>query len=297
MTLLTGAAFATFAQLKRTASGTYMRVIGLCRFSYPAIGGFKRMHDSVEEREAYLFAPERMALRFRHFETLTLPSIAAQKDKRFTFLVVTGERMPKPYWERLNDICAPVPEIKVVTAPPAKHRTAMQDVILRELGNDELESLQFRLDDDDAVGANFVRSIRRTARLAWKLRSEWQNLVIEFSRGYSVKLTPDGILAQEIQGQFLACGLAVLFRPGDMQTVMNFAHHKLHHTMPTIIDPTTPMYLRAVHDDNDSRARGKDTGLKPLTDTDRTFFKARFNVDEAAVQAAFGAPTALRGKA
>ncbi|WP_338549073.1 glycosyltransferase [Roseovarius phycicola] len=273
-----------------------MRVIGLCRFSYPAIGGFKRMHDTVEEREAYLYAPERMDLRFRHFEALTLPSIAAQKDKRFTFLVVTGERMPKRYRDRLNDICASVPEVKLVTAPPAKHRTAMQNVIKAELGEDQTESLQFRLDDDDAVGTNFIRGIRRTARLVWKLRADWQNLVIEYSSGYSIKLTPDGILAKDMQGQFLACGLAVLFRPQDKKTVMNFAHHKLHHSMPTIIDPTTPMYLRAVHDDNDSRARGKDTGLKPLTDEDRAFFKARFNVDEKAVQAAFSSLSALRDK-
>ncbi len=273
-----------------------MRVIGLCRFSYPAIGGFKRMHDTVEEREAYLYTPERLDLRFRHFEALTLPSIAAQRDKRFTFLVVTGERMPKTYWDRLNDICAPVPEVKVVTAPPAKHRTAMQDVIKAELGEDQTESLQFRLDDDDAVGTNFIRGIRRTARLVWKLRADWQNLVIEYSSGYSVKLTPDGILAKDMQGQFLACGLAVLFRPQDKKTVMNFAHHKLHHSMPTIIDPTTPMYLRAIHDDNDSRARGKDTTLVPLNDEERAFFKARFNVDEAAVQAAFSAQPALRDK-
>ena len=32
-----------------------MRVIGLCRFSYPALGGFKRMHESVEDREARSF--------------------------------------------------------------------------------------------------------------------------------------------------------------------------------------------------------------------------------------------------
>lgn len=273
-----------------------MRVIGLCRFSYPAIGGFKRMHDTIEDREAYLYAPKRMELRFQHFEALTLPSISAQLDKRFTLLVVTGERMPKPYWDRLNDICRTVPEIKVVTAPPAKHRTAMRDVILSEIGDKDTETLQFRLDDDDAVGTNFVRGIRRTARLAWKLRADWKNLVIEYSRGYSVKLTPDGILAEEIQGQFLACGLAVFFRPGDTQTVMNFAHHKLHHTMPTIIDPTTPMYLRAVHDDNDSRARGQDKTLKPLNTEDSDFFKARFNVDEVAVQADFSAPSELRDK-
>lgn len=275
-----------------------MRAIGICRFSYPALGGFKRMHDTVEEREAYLYAPERMELRFRHFETLTLPSITAQKDKRFTFIVLTGERMPKPWWDRLNDICAPVEQIKIVTAEPMKHRTAMQLAIQHELAQgDDDESLQFRLDDDDAVGTNFIRGIRRTARLAGKLRAGWQNMVIEYSRGYSVKLTPDGILAREIQGQFLACGLAVLFRPGDPKTVMNYGHHKLHHSMPTLIEPETHMYLRALHDDNDSHARTSTKGLAPLTADQRAFFKERFNVDEAAVQAAFSAPAAIPGKA
>lgn len=274
-----------------------MRAIGICRFSYPALGGFKRMHDTVEEREAYLYSDARMELRFRHFETLTLPSIAAQKDKRFDFIVLTGERMPKPWWDRLNDICAPVEQIKIVTAEPMKHRSAMQLAIQRELATEEdAESLQFRLDDDDAVGTNFIRGIRRTARLASKLRSGWQNMVIEYSRGYSVKLTPDGILAREIQGQFLACGLAVLFRPGDSKTVMNFGHHKLHHSMPTIIDPNMEMYLRALHDDNDSHARTTDKNLKPLTDEQRSFFKARFNVSEADVKAAFSCSLGLRDK-
>ena len=274
-----------------------MRVIGICRFSYPAIGGFKRMHETVEDREAYLYATQRMELRFRHFELLTLPSIAAQKDKRFTFLVMTGERMPKPYWERLNDICAPVEQIKVITAPPAKHRTAMQQAIQTEIGSEDTETLQFRLDDDDAVGIQFVRSIRRSARLAWKLRSGWDNMVIEYSRGYSVKLTEDGIVAKDIQGQFLACGLAVSFRAGESKTVMNFPHHKLHHTMPTVIDPTIPMYLRAVHEDNDSRARGQDTALEPLTADEQRFFKSQFNVDETKVRAAFTPEPALLGKA
>ncbi|MCR9113755.1 MAG: putative rhamnosyl transferase [Rhodobacteraceae bacterium] len=274
-----------------------MRCIGICRFSYPAVGGFKRMHDTIEEREAYLYAPERMELRFRHFETLTLPSIAAQKDKRFTFLIVTGERMPKPWWERLNDITAPVEQIRIVTAEPMKHRTAMQLAIQAELGDEETESLQFRLDDDDAVGTNFVRGIRRTARLAGKLRQAWPNMVIEYATGYSVKLGPDGILAQPVRGQFLACGLAVLFRPGDTKTVMNYGHHKLHHEMHTIIDPETVMYLRAVHDDNDSRARTREGALQPLTDEERAFFKARFNVDESVVKAAFSAPYGLRDTA
>ncbi|MEL7214287.1 MAG: glycosyltransferase, partial [Pseudomonadota bacterium] len=27
-----------------------MQVVGLCRFSYPGFGGYRRSHDSIEER-------------------------------------------------------------------------------------------------------------------------------------------------------------------------------------------------------------------------------------------------------
>ena len=269
-----------------------MRVLGICRFSYPALGGFKRMHDTVQDREAYLYAPERMELRFRHFETLTLASIAAQRDPEFTFLVLVGDSLPKPYLERLRDITASVPQVRIVSRPPMKHRLAMQLVLQEELADTETESIQFRLDDDDAVGIHFIRALRRTARRSRRMREGWRNMAIEYRSGYSAHLSADGISARAVQAPFWACGLAVLFQPGDPKTVMNYPHHKLHEVMPTLIDPSTPMFIRAVHGDNDSGA--SDTRLKPLTDTESADFKARFNVDETYVKAVFSGQAAPR---
>lgn len=269
-----------------------MRVLGICRFSYPALGGFKRMHDTVQDREAYLYAPERMELRFRHFETLTLASIAAQRDPDFTFLVLVGDSLPKPYLDRLRDITASVPQVRIVSRPPMKHRLAMQLVLQEELADTETESIQFRLDDDDAVGIHFIRGLRRTARRSRRMREGWRNMAIEYRSGYSARLSADGISARAVQAPFWACGLAVLFQPGDPKTVMNYPHHKLHEVMPTLIDPSTPMFIRAVHGDNDSGA--SDTRLKPLTDTECADFKARFNVDETFVKAVFSDQAAPR---
>jgi len=274
-----------------------MRVIGLCRFSYPALGGFKRMHDTVEDREAYLYQPERMNLRFNHFETLTLPSIAAQKDQRFTFLIVIGPRMPKPYLDRLRDITAPVKQIKIVEMEPIKHRYAMQAAIKEELGEDTEESLQFRLDDDDAVGLNFVRAIRRLAGRSASMRQPWQNMVFEFSSGYEALLSPEGIRLREVQIPFLACGLAALFKPGAKKTIMNFGHHRLHETMPTLIDPGMPMYIRAVHDDNDSQASDRKDKPAPATPEQLDLLREKFNVDAAHVKSVFGDRAVLRDTA
>lgn len=57
-----------------------MQVLGLCRFRYLGHGGFKIMHETLDERRAYLYAPERMEDRFRQFKAITLPTIAGQTD-------------------------------------------------------------------------------------------------------------------------------------------------------------------------------------------------------------------------
>ncbi len=267
-----------------------IRAVGICRFSFPALGGFQTLHDTVEERETYLYAPERIENRFRHFEALTLPSISAQTDPRFTLLIVIGKSLPQQHKDRLHDLTTQIPQIKIVESDPMRHRIAMQRVIQTELrGHDDL-SLQFRLDDDDAVGINFIHSIRRTTRLATKLHRNWNNMVLEYSSGYTVRLTQDGILAQKAETPFLSCGMAVLFRPDSSKTVMNYGHHKLHHTMPTLIDPQMDMYLRAVHDNNDSKANQKAKSLAPLDEAGQILFKERFNVDNEQVKSLFTGP-------
>jgi hypothetical protein len=66
-----------------------MQVIGLCRFSYPAIGGFQVEHETIEDRIAYLYADARIEERFRLMEAVALPCIpdrprirAVDRDRR-----------------------------------------------------------------------------------------------------------------------------------------------------------------------------------------------------------------------
>lgn len=267
-----------------------MRIIGLCRFSYPALGGFKRMHESVGEREAYLYNPERMELRFRHFETLTLPSIQQQQDEEFTFLIMIGENMPSPYLDRLMDLTSPIEQAKVIPTPPMQHRLAAQSVILNELGDNRPDSLQFRLDDDDAIGKEFTRLIRRRANQTARMRRHWRNMAFEFRKGYQVSLSENGMKARRVKSDFLACGLAATFRADDEMTIMNYAHHKIHNKMPTLIENSPAMYLRALHNDNDSRANAKINLLESLTTETEVMFKDRFNADENYVKQIFSEP-------
>lgn len=273
-----------------------MRVIGVCRFSYPAHGGFRRMHDSLEEREAYLYDDARMALRFWHFESLTLPSLKAQTNPEFTVLVIIGENMPKHWLDRLHEITAPLPQLKIVPTPPIKHRTALELAIKAELGDTDQPSLQFRIDDDDAIGIDFVQQARFALRRSGRFHRETGRMAFDFNSGFSVKLSDTGLAVRAEFGHFLSCGLAVYFPAKDTKTVMNFGHHKLHQVMPMMIQPAPPMYLRSKHDDNDSGDKFQPRNLVPADEAQKELFKTRFNVSEDHIAKVFDDLSALRGK-
>ena len=113
-------------------------------------------------------------------------------------------------------------------------------------------------------------------------------MAIKYPCGYTVLLTPDGILAQELADPFLTCGMAILFRPGDRRTVMDYPHYKIHRSMPTLLmDPESPMSLRGNHEEQATHGKVEIGNIKPLTEEQRIFFKDHFNVDEAAVKAAY----------
>ena len=95
-----------------------MQVLGLCRFSSPALGGFQREHQTRGERQAYLYDTARLIHRFRLFESLCLPSITAQTDRDFTFLILTGDDLPASALDRLHGLVDDYPFIQVLLEPP-----------------------------------------------------------------------------------------------------------------------------------------------------------------------------------
>ena len=175
----------------------HMQVIGLCRFSYLGHGGFQVVEEDMDVRAAYLYAPDRMEERMRTFEMITLPSIRAQTDGDFVFLIVIGERMPEPWLSRLHDMTRDVPQIAIRAYPPRRHRRIMQKAIneFRDFGNEPC--LQFRLDDDDAVGVDYVERTRETASDLAAFSRTHGNIAIDFNRGFSAPVSIERAMSFE----------------------------------------------------------------------------------------------------
>lgn len=268
-----------------------MQVIGLCRFSYPAIGGFQIDFDSFQSKLDYLYAPARLNERFATFETITLPSLRAQTDPDFTLVVVIGETLPDTYRNRLESLLEDVPQAVIQTHAPAQHRPIMKKIINSVRTDHSTPCLQFRMDDDDAVAVDFVQRLRHVARDVQALVARKDLLAIDFNRGFIVQPGPKGIAAAKTTIPYQTAGLAMMVPPASRLTVMNFAHHKLAERMTTVTLTDSVMMLRGHNAFNDSR-QGRSARQHELTlmdETDEALMRERFNIDCDAVRAAFSA--------
>lgn len=269
-----------------------MQVIGLCRFSYPGLGGFQITHDSLNERIAFLYAPERLEERFRSFETITLPAIRAQFDPDFTFLIVIGDSLPDVHRQRLDALVADVPQVVIQAHPPGRHRTVMQEAInsVRAKGSDPC--LQFRLDDDDAVSFSYVHDLRSAARNVAGLMKDHRTVAIDFNQGYIARPGPKGIAAAPIQAPYWTAGLGLMIRPDIRLSVMNFGHHSVHKKMPTVTFTGKDMMLRGFNRFNDSRQGPgiKPVRLKPLDADGELLFGMTYGIDCDHVRRVFSDP-------
>lgn len=148
-----------------------MQIVGICRFSLLGRGdwaAFRNIPQNevqetariLEERKATIFASERLERRFKSFEHLTLASIRAQTDPDFIFLVLASELMPQEYRDRLTALCASVPQV-VLRFFPIMNVGEAQQRAFNDLGLNYLNTLQFRLDDDDALCDAYIRRMRQ----------------------------------------------------------------------------------------------------------------------------------------
>jgi len=267
-----------------------MQVIGLVRFSYPALGGFQIEHESPEARAAFLYDHVRMNERFATFAGLTLPPLRAQSDPDFTLAIVVGDAMPEPLLQRLFDLVQDMPQAVIIPRAPGRHRQVMREVI-NHVRNDAcpLPSLQFRMDDDDAVSVRFVERLRHHAAALRTFLAQNRYVALDFNQGHIARITPRGIRAKAAIETLWTPGLGMAVAPGASRGIMNFSHAKLGRVMPVVTLPEPDMFIRGHNEFNDSRQKDgiKPVRLPPLDAAGEAHFKQHFNISADAVRALF----------
>ncbi len=270
-------------------SNPKMQVIGLCRFSYPALGGFQIEHETPAARTAYLYDPARMEERFATFTALTLPPLMAQTDPDFTLAIVVGDAMPDALLERLLDLTQNMPQAVIIPRAPGRHRQVMREVINQVRGDSPLPSLQFRMDDDDAVAVTFVQRLREAAGDLGGMLAKHRYVAIDFNQGHIARIGPKGIHAKDTVETLWTPALGMAVAPGASRGIMNFSHAKLGRVMPVVTLPGEDMYIRGHNQFNDSRQKD---GVKPvrlplLDAAGEAAFRRTYNIDADHVRALY----------
>lgn len=257
-----------------------LQVIGLCRFSYPAIGGFQVDHETIEDRIAYLYEKVRLEERFRLMEAVALPCIKAQTDEDFELIIVIGDQLPSDYSDRLHDITADIPQVRIITEPPRPQREVMKEIFNKARKDPSAPCLQFRHDDDDAFAVDFIERLRAASHDAQALSAQHKVVNFDWNKGIVAEFGPNGIASTDIFRQLYPAAMGMQIRGGSSLTIMNFAHEKIARFMPVVSYAEPQMFVRSHNSSNDSRQKPvKKVPVEPVDLKQAQIFKDRFAID------------------
>lgn len=250
------------------------RILGICRFSYLGRGDWGAYQGtklgSPEEMAArcsmagMLYQDERLAFRFRTFEALTLPSIAAQTDPDFTFLVVTSPEMPAEWLARLRFICEAVPQAAVLVSDAPDIGAALAPNLAAMTKNGERRLVQFRLDDDDCLAVGYVENLRNAA----KALRHYPGFAFSLPKALLVTNYPGaGPCRYEMVKPFHAAGAAARV-PNAEQSIFAFGHYALARRFIALTDhlPYGSLQIKAVGHDSQQVLPTRGSGISVMSE-------------------------------
>src|SRR5690606_9470911 len=166
-------------------------VVGI-RFSIlSSLPNWKVARGEFEAYRDQLFDEERLAYRFRLFESVTLPSLRDLRVPpvmRVHVVIITSAHLPEWARQRLAAVTESLPSVKIVEVDVEGPN--VRDVIDRESRafiqanrwrNEKVVCATVRLDDDDALDAGYLQALRPFAF------AKFAGMAVSFPRGYAAE--------------------------------------------------------------------------------------------------------------
>lgn len=269
------------------------QIIGLMRFSYPAKEGFSVSQMEETDLEAHLYDPERLEKRFKYLETITLPSLAGQTDPDFVQVILGGTSMPFRFKKRLRALEEQYAFLKCVFLPRMGALGAAKRAFRRGIAEGATHVTGFRIDDDDAVSVDYIARTRDLADKVIGAGLADRPYIIAFSKGvYWDMNSPSKPFHEfrEAQPLGLACAMITT---AEMETcVYRYNHRRLACHVPTYMDPDEFMFLRTLHQHNDSGRKIPPHAQRMDLERGRRLMENRFSLDADAALALMPDPPA-----
>ncbi|RCW81386.1 glycosyltransferase [Paracoccus lutimaris] len=251
-------------------------IVGICRFSFLGRGdwgayigtarGSEAEAEALRQSALQLYAEDRLRFRFRAFEALTLASMRAQAHEDFTLIVLSSTAMPAAWQARLGALCLTLPQARLVLSDETDVAAALAPH-LRELSAGGRRLVQFRLDDDDCVPADFTARLAR----AGEVMRDYDAFAFSLPRTLLATRYGDAAPARYEQIQpFHAAGAAVALpvrRTASRvaRSIFAFGHFALMRRFPALTDPGPYGALQLKVEGHDSRTiRPNEPGLTAL---------------------------------
>ena len=98
----------------------------------------------------------------------------------------------------MDDLTAAADHIKILSYPPHPHRQISAQVILDHVDAKHAHSIQFRLDDDDAVHRTFVERLKTDAAVGVIDYANKPRFALDYARSYAIRPSAEGLRAEEL---------------------------------------------------------------------------------------------------
>jgi hypothetical protein len=231
------------------------QIVGVCRFSYPAAGGFRLSSLGSGALEDALWDPVRMQRRFALFENVCLPSLAAQTDPGFTLVVLCGDAMPPRWRRRLKALRETYPFLHVCAVEPAGPLQATRRAFRVGARAEVPFVTGFRIDDDDALAIDYVERLR--ARADAMLDAGWADaetpVAITFQSGLFWALDAPGQPVYRYTETSPPGQASAMVTPFDFQhNIFRWTHTHLAAHVRLWSEPGPETFVRTLHGGNDS---------------------------------------------
>ncbi len=229
------------------------QVIGLVRFSYPALSGFGKTPQGLTETEAFLYDPARLERRFHLFERLCLPSLLNQSDPDFTVVFLVGTLFPDDWTARLERLIAPLADARIARVRQMDNYPATKEGFGIVDKGAFSHRTTFRLDDDDALSVRYVQRLKDRARHLYRAGRPDRGFAIAFSRGLYLETAAGGNRVFDVTERLpLGLGLSLTLpveRPGN---VYLHHHRQIGQDRDLWQECSGVNFIRSVHPDNDA---------------------------------------------
>jgi hypothetical protein len=238
-----------------------MTPIIITRFSFLGNSGWK---IPPEDRERILFDPERLKTRLWLFENVTLASLTGQSDGDFHHYILTSEQLPDWALQSLTELCRaayPGGNFTIDAKPVANARKYLRLFLQERSKSAPGPMVQIVVDDDDGLACDFIATVKDCLTEAGdRIGPGMERFYLSFAKGYGLVFASPTDRAPQVYRHsfpYINLGLTLVGDPATTN-ILAISHQSDPKKSGCVPMGGKPMFVRSVHDFNDSRVTATD---------------------------------------